>query len=257
MLYRQAYWNPERIPDSELQPNSFLSMIRISQTRQPMDPVTGKMRLDDTDLVRRARMEGTSEEKLLELASFLTHHTEANMQMPPAGSIPSLPDGYSDFPPDEFAHRFPSSMANENMGSKAAKLSNRELLLFLKNDIYGDVCGHVPLSSLNYAWVAVSMLMFFMGFEDELRKRQNPVWVRAYETDPTWASNKRVGLTFLAMAEEDDECLRVMAEGLQNPRVEFMDHIYWDTLDPFAGEKKTSKRARTAESVPEPECTVM
>ena len=30
---------------------------------------------------------------------------------------------------------------------------------------------------------------------------------------------------------DDDECLRVVTEQLESPRVEFMSHVYWDDLD--------------------------
>src|SRR5207247_1372305 len=61
LLYRNAEWNQERIPESDIAVGSMLAMLRLGQTKRVVDPATGERRLEDTDLVRRARAEGMSE----------------------------------------------------------------------------------------------------------------------------------------------------------------------------------------------------
>jgi hypothetical protein len=113
-------------------------------------------------------------------------------------------------------------------------LNGREnnVLNLLKYDLIHDVCGEGrPLSSLNYVWVTIEFMILFSRIENELKRLRNPLWVRAYEEDPLLTREKRASLTMLALAMEDDECLRVMAEMFQNPRAGWMQHIYWEELD--------------------------
>ena len=63
---------------------------------------------------------------------------------------------------------------------------------------------------------------------------------------------KRVSLTTLVLAEEDEECMEVMAEAFQSPRAGFMNHIYWKDLDTFE-----ALRSSTGDDEIEPSCTVM
>lgn len=53
ILYREAHWNTERIPESDITIASILALMRLSQTKQFIDPDTGKRRFEPTELVRR------------------------------------------------------------------------------------------------------------------------------------------------------------------------------------------------------------
>lgn len=53
ILYREAHWNTERIPESDITISSMLALMRLSQTKQFIDPDTGKRRFKRTELVRR------------------------------------------------------------------------------------------------------------------------------------------------------------------------------------------------------------
>lgn len=64
----------------------------------------------------------------------------------------------------------------------------------LKVDIYNDVCGAMPLSSLTYIWVAMRLLLLFIQLEQELDAVQNKTYKRAYETDRDSAQVKRFEL---------------------------------------------------------------
>ncbi|KAK1975498.1 hypothetical protein LZ30DRAFT_605505 [Colletotrichum cereale] len=57
LLYRDANWDIESIPDGDIEPRSSLAMLRISQAKQVPDAQTGKKTLKETDLIRRAKTE--------------------------------------------------------------------------------------------------------------------------------------------------------------------------------------------------------
>ena len=68
VLYRQAEWNIDRIPDDRLSITSLLASIRLSETKHVVDPETGLKRLENTELAVRARAAGMDEESLVNLA---------------------------------------------------------------------------------------------------------------------------------------------------------------------------------------------
>jgi hypothetical protein len=57
----------------------------------------------------------------------------------------------------------------------------------------------------------------------------------------------------LALAEQDDECLRVMAEEFENPRTGWITHIYWEDLDDM--DKVWGQGTKDKDA--EPSCSVM
>ncbi|KAI4865144.1 hypothetical protein F4820DRAFT_309220 [Hypoxylon rubiginosum] len=141
---------------------------------------------------------------------------------------------------------------------KKQEMSSRSLLSLLKLDISSDICGMIPLSSLNYVWVMAQFMGLFEKFEESLKKIRNPVYVRAYETSPMWRTQKRVGLAYLALHVQEEECLRVMAREFQNPRVEFVNHIYWDGLEDVdaVGVRTNEPRSEREEAL-QGQCAIM
>ncbi|KAB5523099.1 hypothetical protein GE09DRAFT_1229844 [Coniochaeta sp. 2T2.1] len=109
-------------------------------------------------------------------------------------------------------------------------ITSKDLLAFLKNDISNDICGSISISSLNYVWVMCRFFGQFMQFEDALSEVGNATYIQAYETDPGYRSHKRTGLVYLALTNNDEECLEIMAEEFERFRLGFMNHIYWTTL---------------------------
>lgn len=252
ILYREADWNTERVPERDITVGSMLGMMRLSQTKQLVDPETGKRRLEPTELVRRhlaAKVDGKpvyDEDSLLELVDSWKNAMRGlrERQEPPKGMG------------DEFYQKFSESMSNSREldgrnqvtgGGAPLEVRGSDLLEAMKLDIHADIAGNSPVSSLNYAWVTVRFMMLFDNIEEELRKRRNPVYLRAFETETAWRRLPRVGLVYMAMLEEDEECLRVMAKEFQNPRAGFMNHVYWDVTTDLAGSK----------SKPGSGCTVM
>lgn len=132
-------------------------------------------------------------------------------------------------------------------------LTDQELLDILKHDLRNDVATEMgPVSSLNYIWVTVQCLILFSEIERELKQLRNPLWVEAYETNPRLTKEKRSSLTLLSMAEENVECMKVMAEMFEKYRAGFMQHIYWDDL-----ESPDAILERKGSDDFEPSCTVM
>lgn len=68
--YRDADWIPDRIPDEALPVVSALGMLRIGQTKQIIDPVTGGKVLEDTELVKRARALGMDDATMMVMSPF-------------------------------------------------------------------------------------------------------------------------------------------------------------------------------------------
>ncbi|KAL1985317.1 hypothetical protein VTN96DRAFT_7995 [Rasamsonia emersonii] len=220
-LYREADWVPDRIPDEEFPIGSALAALRIGQTKHVTDPVTGKKVMENTELVKRARSAGMDDATMMMTSSII--QKRSNDQGIPESVLAALPEGYKTARMPEYKHS----------GSDPSKgpFSSGELLDLLKLDIISDVSGESrPLSSLNYVWVTARFMLLFHQIEDKLRRLRNPLWVQAYEGNSVMTREKRVSLTALVLAQEDEECMEVMAEAFQSPRAGFMNHVYWDDL---------------------------
>lgn len=254
ILYREAGWNTERVSESEIRVGSLLGVMRLSQTKQSVDPATGKRRLEPTELVRRhlaAKVDGkpaTSEESLIKvvdgfskIARGLRHRWDVSQRVGPA--LPQLPGGLS-------GASEPRSRDRATGGGGPPEMRGSDLLEALKLDIHVDIAGDHPVSGVNYAWVTVRFMVLFNNIETELRKRRNPLYVRAFETESK--RPPRLSLVYWAMLEENEECLRVMAEEFQNLRAGFAHHVYWDvtTMPP----KWSDSESRDATDAG---CTVM
>ncbi|RFU23990.1 hypothetical protein B7463_g12347, partial [Scytalidium lignicola] len=197
--YHDANWIPERIPDEDID------------------------KMEDTDLVRRARSSGMTDEAMIEKASRIE-----SISKDPQGEkmlekvIASLPKGYEFLPPPQQQH-----------DSGKGLVSSSEYLDLLKLDLVGCISGYHPVCALNYVWATIEIMTWFMCVEEKLKLLRNPLWVRAYENDPLMAQHKRSSFTALVLAEEDQECMEVMVNVFQEFRVGFMAHIYWEDLDSY------------------------
>ncbi|KAK4238128.1 hypothetical protein C8A03DRAFT_15370 [Achaetomium macrosporum] len=231
LLYRQSNWNVVAIPDADISLKSPLWMVRLA-TKVVVDPITGQRRLEDTDLVRRARAAGISDKDMLEMPPF---HAVASPWQPPEALGAVLPELYGSLNlPSEFRPAAMPHAGGPRGNPNQQQLDGRNLLDVLKLDLIRDVCGEAPVSSLNYVFTTCLFMMLFGRFEDELKKRRNRLYIRAYETDSEWSLQKPAGLTLMALAGQDEECLRVMTDIFQNPRAGFMNHIYWKDLETTA-----------------------
>lgn len=193
------------------------------------------------------------EEELLKMTSKLRKILASDNVETPEALKAFIPEG-SLLQPASISAQKPGESTKASQEPSDINISGVNVLELLKCDIYNDVCGSRPLLSLNFAWVVIRFMVCFMQFEDRLSETRNPLYVRAYETDREWFREKRLGLTVLALFEQDEECLKIMAEEFQNPRAGFMNHIYWEDLQ-GTGERMNRQRARDHEETPE--CTVM
>ncbi|KAI2636277.1 hypothetical protein GGS26DRAFT_486893 [Hypomontagnella submonticulosa] len=259
LTYREASWNLDRIPEKDITVGSLLCFLRIARTKQLVDPITGKRRLEDTDLVCRLRATGTDDETLIGISQTLYKlGAHANLPLPERYKRSVVAEGYTLGPVSDLNKRAGTTLLS-NGSPYEVSLTARELLELVKWDIYSEVCGHRPVLSFNYIWAMANFMMTFTKIEDELKRVRNPLYIRIYETRNPLSSEKRVGLTMLAMAEQDDECLRVMANMFQRPRTGFMGHIYWNDLEGTSDmmEKSAQRDARREKEFGPDQCAVM
>ncbi|KAL7936515.1 hypothetical protein V8C35DRAFT_277939 [Trichoderma chlorosporum] len=140
--------------------------------------------------------------------------------------------------------------------SRLDPLSRRDMLDLIRWDVYSDICGPIPYSSLNYFWVTARIMSLFMTFEVELEKVDNPTYRSIYVTNSGQISEKRVILAVAALSGDDEECLRIMARIMEEQRGGWMQHIYWDDLDSSLDRLRQHASHRNDTTEPS-RCTVM
>ncbi|RGP81398.1 hypothetical protein FLONG3_542 [Fusarium longipes] len=168
--------------------------------------------LEDTELVRKARAAGMSDENIIETTTKLSELLKSDIG--PDIMQKCIPEGYK------------SQKKHKSDGP-----SGRDLLEFAQHDTLADVVGSRPLSSVNHLDVTFLLLMFSMKLKGCLKAAGNNSYREAYERPGPWQKEKRVSLTILALAEGDEECLKAVAEILEESRSGFMDYIYWEDLE--------------------------
>ena len=225
LKYYDAEWVPERIPDREIT-FSVLGMLRLSETKQVLDTTTGEKCLEATGLVKRFRAAGMAEAELIKMASIVLDQEKEDI--PDAGTIPAMAAIYSQGKYKDYKHGF---AANPFAHRKNKMKTGKTLLDLLRLDLFADVCGMKPVSSINYILVTVHFLLVFGRIEDRLRELRNPLYVQMYEqAPPGMRRTRRAALVIAAMAEEDPDTLRICAEVLQDPRMGVIPFIYWEDL---------------------------
>lgn len=136
-------------------------------------------------------------------------------------------------------------------------LSRRDLLEAIRLDIYSDVCGPFPYSSLNFPWVTARMMMLFMMFEDELKKLHNPTYNQIYLANSGRNPEKRVFLAVAALSETDEECLRTMARVMEEQRMGWMQHMYWEDLDDSLNQLRDQVKGDEGNVMAADACSIM
>ncbi|KAF6819192.1 hypothetical protein CPLU01_13135 [Colletotrichum plurivorum] len=225
MLYREAGWNVDRIPDSAIEPISLLGTMRLSQTKHAVDPVTGVRRFEDTELVRRFRERGVDEDELIRMTGMAVSAMQKfKEEIEQAQSfIQRVVPDYKFFSDAEIG-------AQAVGGGSGIRVLGRDLLKAVRPDIVGDVCGdRRPLSALNYVSVLNWLFFLFGQFEDELKRRGHPLYEIVFGSGGTTVE-KNVRLVTLAVGEQDEEVLRILAGEFQKHRTGFINYIYWDDL---------------------------
>ncbi|KAF9877452.1 hypothetical protein CkaCkLH20_05152 [Colletotrichum karsti] len=252
LLYREAGWNVDRIPDSDIEPRTMFGWARISQTKRVIDLATGQQRFEDTELIRRARAKGVREEHIIRETERLTQKRKEMDEKRLARTRSSPYRGKE--------HHLSDAEFNKNRQRPVGPglhPTGRQLLEYVKTDLHGDVCGDYPVSAVNYLTVTMLLSELFEDLEGELSRLRNPLYVRAYETTgrATTTAQKRLELVVSAMREEDDECMRVMAEQFLKHGYNLIAFIYWDRLVPL--EEMRAKASTDRGAVDYLDCAVM
>jgi len=193
-------------------------------TERVIDPVTSEERLKETELIKRAKARGQTDAALQEAASISIPDMEADDEDSEAfvHRIADLKD-YKTRP-----RRNPYHVSKQK---KREQLQGRALLDLLRVDVFADVCGNTPVSSLNYVWITCHIMLLFMKFEDRFLETRHPLWVKAYEhPQPQLRRQKRLALVLAAMANEDDQAMRLFAEGFESLRLGALACIFWEDL---------------------------
>ncbi|KAK2867893.1 hypothetical protein FQN49_003366 [Arthroderma sp. PD_2] len=227
-LHREAGWISERIPDSELAVTSVLALVRMAQVKRVKDPVTGEMVLESTDLVQRARDAGLNEKNIMrDWSSFHQSKPGQNFRESTFEQL-SQETGYK-------LEKYKDKYCKPNTDS----VSKKQSLELYKTDLRCEISGlHRPISSLNYIWVTARLMHVFSAIENELKRLRNPLWVQEYESNAMEMREKRSALTLLILEKQDPECMEVLAKQLQDPRIGYMSHIYWEDLEDLESASK-------------------
>ncbi|KAK4222683.1 hypothetical protein QBC38DRAFT_512816 [Podospora fimiseda] len=234
VLLREADWDLDRVSDEHMPWPSLLATIRLSRTKRIVDKATGKERLEETPMVKSLAARGLTPEQMLEISQKIgttVNKSKQDRQAAPEWIKPQLQELYPGI-----QHDFRNDL--RNVGSSAphrnangVSFDGTDLLALLQKDIEADIRGTRPLSAVNYIWVLNWVLLMWQRLEDALAAACNRVYIEAYESKPMLTGMERIEMGVLALISQDDECLKIMARELENPRVGFMHHIYWDDLD--------------------------
>jgi hypothetical protein len=223
MMYYDAEWLPEKISDTVVKIPSMLYFLRLMNTERSIDPITNKKSLEETELVQRAKSYGKTDEALLEDASIadpdLTTVTDGSEAM--ARRIAGK--DHKTLPP-----RDPYQVLKDK---KNGQFQGRALLDFLRLDVFADICGRDPVSSLNLVMVTCHIMLLFMEIEDLFSKTRHPLWVEAYERPtPQLRRQKRLALVVAAMTQEDDQTMKLFAKAFEKLRMGAIACVYWGDL---------------------------
>ncbi|KAK5659985.1 hypothetical protein OQA88_13451 [Cercophora sp. LCS_1] len=168
--YENAQWDPERIPDSQVNAGNFLGAIRLNRTKQIVDLVTGKLTPEDSELFRRWKNLEWEDGDVLETKIQALVGGESWLQM----------QGHW---MRDFAGRRIFQPAKDGV-------TNDRLLSLLKVDFMRDVCGIEPYSGLNFAKMTVAAMGVSLHLQAALHEAKDPIylWASSPETSPTFVA---------------------------------------------------------------------
>ncbi|OTB02229.1 hypothetical protein M426DRAFT_13676 [Hypoxylon sp. CI-4A] len=231
--YRRANWDIKRIPEEDIMTDSELARLRIARTK-------------------RWRMNGASEGDLLNMSSFL--HQMSPTREPQV----DIPDGIKALLNFGFENRAEATTTQDIGCEPDAEFLGSELLDILRWNIFAEVCGEWPLLGVDYVRVTVAIFTTFRCIEDELEELRNPLYTRAFESDKRFGDEKRIGLTMLALSEQEDECLKVMAKYIErwHEGTGLVKFSYWGRLEDFR-QKMVNEEHVGSERIGPDGCVVM
>ncbi|OTB07584.1 hypothetical protein M426DRAFT_71669 [Hypoxylon sp. CI-4A] len=234
MLYREANWNLDNVPEGELTPKSELGKLRIAQTKVVTDPETGKKKLADTELVRRSLKLGYSMEELLKIQGSFHRKPNpiaeaAKAREKEAFDTKVNKEGLPTVPMPELKKRRGQWQPSSSDGTRPNfEIDDLEFRYMIKRDVMADICGAgLALSGINLTRTTTWMFRWFMAVTQKLEDQENEAYRHMTRTDPMWRFNKNAGLAALALREQDEQCLRIMADLLDSGGQEYDSYMYW------------------------------
>ncbi|KAM0479946.1 hypothetical protein ACHAPX_004524 [Trichoderma viride] len=249
-MYGSAGWDPDRVPDSDVDPLSALGLIRLSQTRRIRDPVTSVWRLEETDLVQRARAAGMGESTISALDPlFELFRDERQAQMDRVRP---------DYSPWLYDANKASKKAESSVKSTKCEVTAERLLRIIYKDVQNDVCSRLrAFSNLSYIYITMQMVLTFEKFESECQTSSNPTLKLPpfddAELGDEWGMPRSVHLALSALHGKDEELLKSMATIFERGGGRFIDYLYWKAED--EDKDKTSRGPVTEDC--SPDCCVM
>ncbi|KAH0438420.1 hypothetical protein CcaCcLH18_03407 [Colletotrichum camelliae] len=250
----EAEWNLHRVPDYALRPLGNLWRLRFSQTPVHVDSVTGKEKLQSTQIVCRLRDLQFPEyciPDLFEQAKEFAKEIVASRAKPPSHSGNLEGEFLQNVRLD--VHSSPQTKATDPRTLSLADVPRTDMVNLFQADIYQDVCGEVPLSGLDYLSLTAQFMSVFSDIEKRLGTMKHPLYTHIYNHDSGLFKSERVGLTWSALFGGSQDCWRGIADSLRASNLSVSNHSIWEDLDTDS-KKLSEAHERTAKH---DKCSVM
>ncbi|THY50911.1 hypothetical protein D6C97_06868 [Aureobasidium pullulans] len=227
LLYREADWDPERIPESSMEPRTALGRVRIHQTKRVVDTETGAMTYEKTELIKRAIAQGAT------IDSMSTFHKQYSTSCGDKGATEIQPSGS-----DLNTRTWSSSTRKFGDASNGGQTpSGLELLEKISVDIYQDISGCRPVTGLNYLWITTMMLEVYVEWERDLKSARNPLHMRVFGKPRQQGIDPRATLTHFVLEEKPgyEECLKILAAAIDRIGSGYLEFICWEKTSIMQG----------------------
>ncbi|KAG9687711.1 hypothetical protein KCU95_g10868, partial [Aureobasidium melanogenum] len=224
LLYREFDWKFWCIPEDKMIPTSLLGSLCVVQTKRTTDPVTGKIRFEDTDLIKNAREQNRADyrddTRILRRAEFTKREMIAGMRglEEPLASLANLDIAAS---AQDFEHTIDDN----------PPLSTFVVWQLLKAEIWEDVCSNQPLCGFNYLWLMAIILKTWTKIDDHLQKTQTPLFDATNQTPYNRMQYRRSQLIDQirhGSSGNHRRCAEDIAKMLQQIHVFKTNCLYWD-----------------------------
>ncbi|OHE91802.1 hypothetical protein CORC01_12876 [Colletotrichum orchidophilum] len=176
LLYREANWNVDWIPDNDLNPRTSLALLRAAQ-RVAEPHLTGKTD-DERNLLGRvkAALDTDDEGLTSRMQSLLKQTTQVQSHQ----SLGAPSNGMEDLEKSA-SSTGAADMRPGAVSPKCIEPTRVQILNLVKRDLQNDVCGTHAYSTINYVLMTVNMLDNFKLSEIELERAHDPGYVSFYK----------------------------------------------------------------------------
>lgn len=219
-LYQEAGWDPSKIPGRDIHPRSALAAIRLSRTPMRLNTETGEHQLEFTELAKQLSNANGRDKQ----APSQNRYLEAGMKQTLA-SIAMLKRNRAPRGADE-------ELSKDSFGKLETILEDLEAA---KIDIWDDIGGLRPLSSINFPLLVNSLYRVFVEAENTLFREGNKFFMDTYMgPKQTSLIEMRYNLARRAMTDEDPGVMKAFTEAVKSQSSEWTDYLYYkETRDPL------------------------